>query len=187
MDQSLCGSHKLRGVQHITRKLLLFQPPGPIMQQISGIFLGPQLQRHTTFVKWHRTGPLTVALQQQTQLIIRERWRLGKMTRFIAGIRMPKWTSRIWPLEIYHFVSLFPCCPYHTKFSLGSSQAGNHLEILGLSISQTALSLIQLQPRLQLMAFTSICGKQFNSIETSFHKYGQSPWSPETNSILLAH
>jgi hypothetical protein len=43
------------------------------MQQISGIFLGPQLQRQTTFVKWHRTGPLAVALQQQTQMIIREK------------------------------------------------------------------------------------------------------------------
>ena len=100
------------------------------------------------------TGPLTVqlpyALQQQIQMIIKEIWRSGKMTWFVAGIglRMPSRTSRIWPLEIYHLVSLFPCCPYHAKYSIGSSQASNHLDILGHSASQTAISLLQLQPRL---------------------------------------
>jgi hypothetical protein len=46
------------------------------------------------------------------------------------------------------FSQPIPCCPFHAKYRVGSSQASNHIDILSHSASQTALSLLQLQPRL---------------------------------------
>jgi hypothetical protein len=108
-----CGSHKLIGVQRIPPKHPYFQ--APLCSRLVTYFCGPQLLRKNYICKMQTgivTGLLTVllpyVLQQQIQIITWEIWRSGKMIQFVAGIRMPSRTSRIWPLEIYHLVSLFP-------------------------------------------------------------------------------